>query len=396
LALDLPSAKATLLAETLLEQEPYIERSGYITAADALPVLAVDPDSDRYWLWEGDTRVDRYLAEEGGPLMMIELSQSGMDTRGLERPRDAPAAATAQARLASGAGWPCVPVPAGIRYTITAFADPRTGWFLGHTFQPMPADLWQRVTPELPHTPAPPSPPPTSSPDARRSPQPPSLPSHAPAVDPSVLSSPLGRGEYPAAVANTIGAWPLVRGASWTYRAKGHTSGRGWHTGTVREVVEVANRLGPDLMEVWVSTTGDIWAYGSGWRVITPSTVIDGGSPSQHSGFTREELLATAANRAQARSDEPITLARLPLQVGDRYNYWWDLSSADDVDTPAGHFEGCSVLREIFNAGNSWGHWLCPGVGIAYHEQPGCGSVYGYYTVLELVDYSIPPLIAVQ
>jgi hypothetical protein len=365
--LDLAEAKATVLAETLLEQEPFIQRSGYFSAADGLEVLTSPEHANRYWLLEADRLIEGELEAAGGPLMAIELTQRGMDILGIYD----------RASGGSDATWepgPCLPAPASVRYGVTVIVDPRGGRFLGHFVGQLPEELWERTTGDWPHRRVSPTPWPSDTPTASgtlptpwptRTP----FPSPGPILDPALPAVALGVGEYPVGVGDMVQVAPLVLGSRWTYRLKGHESALRWHSYLVEESITKAYRRSADLMEVEVGATQGSGIWGSGvlstWRVITADAVIAGNTftyARDVKPLSREALLSALAAEQTPR-DGPLAMVRLPIVAGDRYNYWWDVTRQETLDTPAGTFGGCSVHTEIFNAGNSWGHWLCPGVG---------------------------------
>lgn len=67
------------------------------------------------------------------------------------------------------------------------------------------------------------------------------------------------------------------------------------------------------------------------------------------------------------------------------------------VTVPAGRFADCFVIGEIARAGSGVDHWLCPGTGFARHESAACGpgAFFGRFTMYELMDVQIPPLVPV-
>jgi len=137
----LADAEATALAGTIAEQEPRIERSGYVAGVEGAAALEAAGATDVY-LYGRDVDLYTHLVaggghnhagEPGGPIAMVELSQLGMDILGVHS-RDAEVQPTAAEA--------CRPVPGDQRYAVTVFYDPRSADTIGHTFAALPAGLW--------------------------------------------------------------------------------------------------------------------------------------------------------------------------------------------------------------------------------------------------------------
>ncbi len=401
----LADARATVRQWWIPANEARIERVSYVALADVIDILFAESE-ELYLLGGYDTvyYVDRLRALTPGPIIAIEVSQRGIDLLGHEH--------AGNQQHFGNAEQPnqCMPVPYAKRYTYYALWDARRGFYLGHGFGGLPEALWQRaaeVPPRLVHV--------TATPRPTASPATPSVP---PTPTTTVrfsnaLRQDLGDGEVPAAVLAVAEVLPWVRGARWTYRETDVRNGVQWSTSALTETVVASSRLASDVMEVRVrcessperSYPACPWGAGLGWHSVEPAAeyLVPDGVFTAHFSQAWPQALDTFRQEAArllhqgSRWDmgDPVALVQLPLRVDEQYNYWWHAERQETVNVPAGTFEGCYALVEIVNAGNSWAHWLCPGVGFVRHELPGCSTQYGGYSVLELVDYHIPRVVAV-
>jgi len=408
--LTLADAEATVMALTLPQYSPRIERAGFIGGADAIAALesAQVPDIAllqrqhdlrSHLIWGGGYNA---IGDPGGPLAIVERSQLGMDVMGVG--------------VRHLGQWPpgqvghCGSPPADQRYSVTVVIDPRSAHTIGHIVGAMPDALWAVASPDVPHvrvTATPwPSLTPSATPEARvpASPLPMPSPTLGPLVALDEFSMALGRGEYPSGLREAIAAWPLVVGSTWTYRATAHTDALGWSTGLVTETVVEATRHGGDLMEA-VVTGSRISLSASSQRttiVVRPDGVFVARYPHRHPRpqLNRAEALATRAVTDAGRLDGPLMqIVSFPLAVqraAPQAFSLWSVIGIEVVPASAGVFPSCFQVSEVISAGSMAGRWLCPGVGFARHELSICSTSYGGYSVLDLVDYTIPPLVVVE
>jgi hypothetical protein len=409
--MDLQDGLATAHTWSIPQQEPTVERSGYIAATDAIEALrTAAPAREGLLLWGGnDGYLESWLLEYGGPVLMVELSQVGMDVLGVGGHFSANA--TPEPHRAGGSlGFRpgCIPVPRNQRYKLTAYIDPRNGHYVGHSFGTNADPIWDIADANIDIIKVTPTPRPSATASPASATVWPTVTPHPtpkPLLDPLATTA-LGVGEYPAGIHEMIQVWPLVAGSSWTYRATGHSDGREWHSEVVTETVISTRSFGADAMIVTYGVTHSLgtvgkdypWASGifSHERIVLDDRVMSS-LPGSTTLASLEELLGQADNSDRS-SPSASTMARLPLVIDDPYNYWWRTGRIQTVTGPAGVFPGSVELTAIRNAANSSGHWLTPGVGIVRHELPGCssGSAWGNYTVLELIEWQIPPLKAVS
>jgi hypothetical protein len=205
-------------------------------------------------------------------------------------------------------------------------------------------------------------------------------------------------GEVPSALADVVSVVPLVPGAWWRYRITAVSNSVHWLQTTYTESIAAGTRLAPDLAAVRSRAETDLAIADPGWispwgsggtasvRFLAPDGVLHPlGDIKPHTPI--KEWLSLQPDWG---AGAPIHSVRLPLRAGEVYNYWWRSDTAVDVSVPAGHFDNCTVTMEMFNAGNTTAHWLCPGVGYVRHEAPGCSSMHSGYRVYELEDYFVP------
>lgn len=415
LQMTLADAEATVMSWTIPDQAPRIERSGYVAAVDAYEALeAADAD---VLLNYGSDSLQGYIAGTRGseavvgPLVLIEVSQRGLDILDDQR-------SEAKRQLNS-----CTLVPADQRYLATLVFDPSEADLVGHTLEAAPEALWAIAATVIDHVrvtaTATSAALPAAIPDAHASPTPPSS-TPGPLIDPAVPAIRLGVGEYPTTLADAIAAWPLVVGSSWTYRAKSHGNGVFWHAWTITETVVSAVRYGDALMEVaFIRETnpstagvGDMWPEVAGDRPLDRVLVRADGV--LYSGYEMLEgrrsyrplrLAEALAEPPEAPSkeawDAPLKpIVALPLHarsVPARWQaLWLPRGGVSNLLSTAGEFPLCHATSSYLGSYSASQHWLCPGVGYARHEISACGVMVGGHAVFDLIDYTIPPLVAVE
>lgn len=340
LLIDLADAQATAIAWSGPGQAPRIVRAAYLDAAagaiEALRSLrglerglylydAEPADSALEW-WLTPTPLEEPRQDQGGPLIMVELSQLGMDILGVGE---------FQGFTQAERPGPCEPVPRNARYTITAFFDARSGRFIGQLFGLAPEPLWsvtsgyieyRRVTATPSATPSPPGP--------RRWPTLTPRPTSMPLFDAAWQAEPLAQGEYPRGVSKMIHVWPLVEGSWWSYRVTTHYNGRDWHTEVITETVVNATRRGLDVMVVEIGTEGgetrpwDAGVFGNeriiiGDRVMTAEVVTVPLTNEKELVASSDPVGRLYGNFIRPPVTSMYSIARVPLRTGDQYNYWW-------------------------------------------------------------------------
>lgn len=387
-------AESEVLSWAIPEREARIERSAYVSSADFQAAMSSEELEDA-WPGLDDTPYGmafqlQEILPASGWLIMVEGSQRGIDLLGFghRRSPDGLAGNVVPPNL-------CEPAPRDYRLKFTAFFDPTTGLYLGHNgadqvLSSIPESVWQlaqaRVRPVHEVTPTlTPSPPPTqtaiptadlaSTLTATSTSTPRPTPTEPFPVD--ATSVPLGAGEVPQAVIGTARVLPWVAGGQWTYLATRVEDMVHWSTFTVTETVASAQRLSPTTMEVRLD-------YGEpGW---TPwAAGMDLKNYLRPDGFY--------SDRWWTGQNHPAVVFRLPMAAGGRVDEFWYVDKVESVTVPAGHFEDCYVMIENAGARNLFAHWLCPGVGFVRHELPSCTSDGSGYTVYELTNYNIPPII---
>ena len=378
------------------ELQARIVRSAYVRKADVRAALAPD---EEYLYFYGESQMEVIGAEHiVDPLIMVEVVQPGLEKLVAERFRPPPDRRRA-----------CLPPTDDGRYT--TFFEAQGGWELGHHFEPVPDALWSQIAASpvaVVHVTATPRPSPSPSLEAgvtlptRTTHPPPAIWTREPPRDLEV-------GEVPAPLGDTARTLPWVVGGSWSYRVTAVLNMTSWTSGTFSERIVKAMRLGPDVVEVQfersealvpLRSSYNINPWRSGWSNTDRAVVVPTGAvvmlwESMDQDDFRAKVAAIGERRAAWTRGDPGEILRLPLQPPERYNYWWRVLGEGFVGTPAGDFPVAYALSDIVNAGNSWTHWLAPGVGFVRHELPGIGTSYCSFTVLELTDYRVPAWVEV-
>jgi hypothetical protein len=386
---------------------PRVDQSFYVTEGD---VYAVAPNEGVYG-WFVPDEIANYptpfpAAKSPRLLAVVMASSQGMDVlhQAGQHPGQRPSSSNADREWPGGT---CFPVPSSRRQQIMAMFDATTGQQVGAS----PVFSQQRydalielsgvgreqladATPLASRTPAMTELPPTGPIDISL----PTLPAGA------ASPQPLGAGEVPAALVDAVREYPLVRGAQWVYAMVGHLDNIHWTRHTVTSTIDAAWQIAPDAMLVRerreVSAGGELPWYGAPakyWYVF-PEGVAGGLGGAAVP--TARAALATVISPATEQGGRPkIVLGeviRIPLRAPDRSDYRREIEREEPIAGPAGRFPSCFVVREPLNAGNSSAGWLCRGVGYVRFEYPGCTTMAGSHTTMELQRYSIPRVVSVQ
>lgn len=236
----------------------------------------------------------------------------------------------------------------------------------------------------------------------------------------------LGEAEIPHALFDTALQMPLVDGAWWQYRETSASAGVVWSERVFTTTVTGVRRIAPDEVGVETTVTGmqrifpdDVgmetptWSVDRFTEVLVPGAKIaisqeswmasDGSAAEPNLISETRQWLMTPdppgdASETCCRGNPPSELMRVPPVPGTMHS---SLGSTEpelvSVRTPAGLFNGCSVVDQVTNAANSSSRFWCPGIGYVRWVDPGCssGGSYGGVTVTQLEAWHIPRIVTV-
>jgi hypothetical protein len=378
-----------------------IDASYYVTEGE---VRAVAPAGGVYD-WFVPDEIAAYdtpfpVADSPRLLVVVLASSQGMDVlhQAGQHAGQNPSSSNADRR------WPgatCFPVPASRRQQVMAMFDATTGHEVGAS--PIFSEERQRQLVRLARagrkrlaggTPlASATPTETEIPPAVPSDVP--LPTFAPDA---ATPRPLARGEVPESLVAAVREYPLVNGAQWVYRMVSHRDNIHWARHVLTSTIDAAWQIAPDAMLVRerqeVSAGGELpWYNGSSryWYVFPEG--VAGGLNGAAIPKARAAL-ATVTPAAMAQGGWPKIAVgealRFPLRAPERLDYTREMEREEPMRGPAGSFPACFVVRDVLGGGNSSAGWLCRGVGYVRFEYPGCSTMYGAHTTMELLRYTIP------
>lgn len=210
----------------------------------------------------------------------------------------------------------------------------------------------------------------------------------------------LGPGEVPAALLDTAERWPFVPAARWTYRSIRTAQDAPWSATTLTRTIPSAWRLADDVMAgtglVAGLEHGSLFGHMERWY-LAPGALLgaaflghDEAEEIEWIRFVRSE-----PDLADPAASNLLSSGRLFVLAAEAGKYPARTQERVSIRTPAGRFDDCLVHEMGITTGITWTGWYCPGVGLARSETKGAGGKQKVWEVLDLVDYEIPPLVAV-
>jgi hypothetical protein len=412
----LEDAKSEVLSWLDPMRSPRIEEAFYLTEAEA---QRVTPDEGYYYFFVPD-EVTYYetpfpSAESQRLLAVIVASSQGMDILHQAGEHAGQTASSSNVERE----WPgatCFPVPASRRQRVVAMFDAATGKQIGagpvfsrESYAKIMGLAAVGRTQLAEATPL--SIPTSTEPSTDTPPQSISTSTGlgagtAPPADPSLPTQPAGagtprplaRGEVPSALLDVVRDYPLVNGSQWVYRMVSHGNNVRWSRQTVTRTIDAAWMLSPEVMLLRQRQQASGGAQLPWYNEPTQYLyVFPEGISGNINGMSIESARAALATMAPPTKEPdgwpklPIGDAiRFPLRAPERVDYTREMERQEPIAVAAGTFPSCFVVRDILNAGNSSAKWLCRDVGFVREEYPGCSTMHGGHTTLELLRYSIP------
>ena len=409
-AMRLADAEAEVLSWIDGHHQPRIERSFYVTEAEAYDAK---PDSlPHHWFTPSEINPPKNAfpdPESQRLLVVVEVSNQGIDIfhQAGQHAGQTPSSGNQELVWPGGA---CIPVPAARRQRVIAIFEAETGHYIGggpitpyHGIDEALDRLFLSArssveglallsTPRATSTRKPTA----SSQQSDTGSRPlPALPKDA---DPP---RELALGEIPSGLEEVVREYPLLLGSRWVYQVTSHHNNLRWKRWTFTSTIEAAWQVAPDVMMIRERREASAkgrdplpWTVNEdGYQFVFPNGIA-GELETATLAQAREDLQSTPIAYNSREYNWPRLTIRdvlkIPIQTPERLDYWREIQSKSAISGPSGSFEDCVIVRDIINAGNSSAAWLCSGVGYVRFEYPGCSAMYGSHIVMELIDYSIP------